>query len=248
MASRILPGLIVCFWLVMSFLLIRLEIDPDKSNLLTVPPAHVIKLMFMHEQISELNIMEDGKPVGNLMLHPKNDSDLNERTLVFTGGFSFRAPGAQKRQRISWDGKLVMDHTFAMRSLSLTASLQDPSYHLHLNIDPLTKRADYEIKQGTFPPLRSSIPLTQEGLSSLLRDDLGYDPAILQNMPVSVGSPTLSAKQTELVLHNEKIVAYLLTLKQGETTLAEIYVSQLGQILSAKTLIGYSLSTEETLP
>jgi len=32
------------------------------------------------------------------------------------------------------------------------------------------------------------------------------------------------------------VVAYLLTLKQGETTLAEIYVSQLGQVLTAKTL------------
>jgi hypothetical protein len=247
-ASRIVSGVIVCFWIVMTSLLIRLEVNPDNSNLLSLPASHVFKLMFMHQQISDLSITQNGKPVGNLMLHPKLDADLNKRTLIFTGGFSFLAPGAQKKQRITWDGSLVMDRAFNTLSLNLTASLQDPPYRIHLDLDPLAKRADYDLQLGTHPFKHSSVPLNQEGLSSLLRDELGIDPAILQNMPVTIGTPTLTAKQTEMTIRKEKVVAYLLTFKQGDTTLAEIYVSQLGQVLTAKTLIGYNLSTEDLTP
>jgi hypothetical protein len=232
----------------MTSLLIRLEINPDNSNLLTLPPSHVFKLMFMHQQISDLTITQQGKPIGNLMLRPKMDADLGTRTLIFTGGFSFLAPGAQKKQRITWDGNLVMDRAFNTLSMALTASLQDPPYRIHLNVDPLAKRADYDIQLSGHPIKQSSIALNQEGVSSLLRDELGVDPGILQNAPVSVGTPTLTAKQTELTIRKEKVVAYLLTLKQGETTVAEIYVSQLGQVLTAKTLIGYDLSTEDLTP
>ena len=232
----------------MTFLLIRLEINPDQSDLLSLPKAHVFKMMFMHQQISDLTITQNGKPVGNLMLHPTIDSALNQRSLTFSGGFSFLPPGSQKKQRLSWDGTVVMDHTFKTLSLNLKASLQDPPYRIHLQIDPVDNRADYDLFLDAHPLKHSSIPLTQEGVSSLLRDELGIDPSILQNIPVSVGAPSLTAKQTELKVGKENVAAYLLTFKQGETTMAEIYVSQLGQVLTAKTLIGYDLTTEDLTP
>lgn len=229
----------------MTALLIHLETHPDESGLLTLPPSHVFKMMFLHQQVSELAITQQGKPVGNLTLRPKTDAALNERSLFFAGGLSFTPPGEMRRQRITWDGELVMDRAFNMLRLHLIASIQDPPYRLHLEVDPAAKRADYELQLGTRLLKRSSIPLTQEGLGSLLRDELGIDPAVLQNMPVSAGSPTLTAKQTELKIRKENVVAYLLTAKSGETTLAEIYVSQLGQVLTAKTLVGYDLSAED---
>ncbi len=48
---------------------------------------------------------------------------------------------------------------------------------------------------------------------------------------------TITAKQTELMLHKEKGRSPICSpFKQGETTLADIYVSQLGQVLTAKAL------------
>ena len=232
----------------MTSLLIRLELHPDQSDLLTLPASRVFQVMFMHQQVSDLTITQDGKPIGNLVLRPMTDTSLKERSLAFSGGFSFLPPGAQRKQRIAWDGTLVTDLAFNTRSLSLNASLQDPPYRIHLEIDPLKNRADYDMEIRTHPLRHASIPLNQEGLSALLRDELGIDPAVLQNLPVNTVSPTLTAKQTELKIRKEKVAAYLLTLKQGETTLAEIYVSQLGQVLTAKTLLGYNLTTEDLSP
>ena len=248
MVSRIITAAIVCFWIVMTTLLIHLETYPDQSDLLTLPASHVFRLMFLHQQISDLTISQNGHTLGNLMLHPESDASLDERSLVFSGGISVQPPGADKKQRLTWDGTLVMDHAFKTRSLVLTASLQDPPYHIHLDIEPLNNRADYDLALAARPVKHASIPLTQDGINSLLRNEFGLDPALLQNIPMKVGAPTLTAKQTELKIRNENVVAYLLTFKQGETTLAEIYVSQLGQVLTAKTLLGYNFSTEDLSP
>jgi hypothetical protein len=246
--SRVVSAAIVCFWVVMSFLLIRLEIHPDTSDLLSLQPSHVFKIMFTHQQISDLTIMQDGKPIGNFMLHPKIDATPGERSLLFSGGFSFLPPGAQRKQRLSWDGEVVMDNTFKMLGMTLTAGLQDPPYRVRLEIDPAKTLANYEVMMGTHTLKRSSIPMNQDGVSALLRDELGIDTGVLQHMPVTLGSPTLTAKQTELRVRKENIVAYLLTFKAGETTVAEIYVSQLGQVLSAKLIGGYELTTEDLSP
>lgn len=248
MASKILSVAIVGFWIVMTTLLIQLERHPDESGLLTVRPAYVFKNMFIHQQISELAITQGGKPVGTLMLHPKSDPATNTRSLVFSGGFSFLPPGAQKKERLVWAGELVMDGTFNITGMTLSANLQDSPYHLRLDIDPAKDRAAYQVLAGNRVFKHSTIPLSQEGASTLLREELGIDPGMMQSIPVSIGPPTLTAKQTELKIRRENVVAYLLTLKSGETTIAEIYVSQLGQVLTAKTFLGYDFSTEDLAP
>lgn len=257
--ARVFSALIVVFWLVMMALLIKLEWKPDESNLLVVPPEHVLKLMFLHDQVSELSILDNGKPIGNVMLHPQTDPATGNRTLILTGGFSYLPQGAKRKQRLSWESNIVMDHTYGAKTFEFTATIPSPATRVHVVLDPINKRGDYDIQQGKAAPLKSSVPLTEEGVMSLLRDELGYDPsAMLQGTPFgglgSPGSmagmhaPVLTAKQTQLSIRKEKVAAYLLTFKQGETTLAEIYVSQLGQVLLAKSIFGYSLATEDTLP
>ena len=141
MTQRIIPGLIICFWGVMTTLLVLLEVNPDKSNLLVVPPSHVLNLMFTHEQTSELEILESGHHVGNLMLQPKLGADPDGRALGFLGNILIRLPDSPKKQRVTWDGTLMMDHTLATTGLELTINLQDPPYHLHLgSISAVEKR------------------------------------------------------------------------------------------------------------
>ncbi|HWB58391.1 MAG TPA: hypothetical protein VG733_02825, partial [Chthoniobacteraceae bacterium] len=148
-----------------------------------------------------------------------------------------------------WDGDLALDGTYAMSSLALTASLQEPPYRVHMKFDPAQKTVAYELMMGARTVKTATIPMNQEGVSTLVREQLGIDPGIvLQNLPASTTHPTITAKQTELTIRKETVAAYLLTIKTGETTVAEIYVSQLGQVLAAKTLFGYDFAAEDTTP
>jgi hypothetical protein len=134
-----------------------------------------------------------------------------------------------------------------VKSVDLGWNAPEPPYHLHLDLSPDRKSVSYVIKQGSQIVRKSTISLDQEGLTSLLRET-GIDPSIAQGLPGTISAPTVSAKQTELRLRNEKIVAYLLTVSQGETNLIEMYVSQIGQVMSVKTITNYSLATEDMLP
>jgi len=231
----------------MTTLLVLLEVNPDKSNLLVVPPSHVLNLMFTHEQTSELEILESGHHIGNLMLQPKLGADPDGRALGFLGNMLIRLPDSPKKQRVAWDGTLMMDHTLATTGLELTINLQDPPYHVHLGFDQRRGKAECQVKQADQTINQSSFSLDQAGLNSLLRE-AGLDPGVFSNIPATISAPTISAKQTELMIRKEKIIAYLVSIKQGETTLAEIYVSQLGQVLTAKTITGYSFATEDLMP
>ncbi len=248
MINRAAAFSIVAFWLVMTGLLIRLEVSPDQSGVLAMPPEHVFKLMFTHEQISDLRIVDGGLPIGSLRLIPKSNPDTAEHTLDFTGSMLIHLPDNPKKQRISWTGTLTMDRVFVTQHFHLTLTLRDPGYHLLLDLDPATKQANYEIKQGDSVIRKSGISLDEKGVAELLRDELGIDPGALQNIGGNIGKPTLSAKQTEIKARKEKIVTYLLTLRQGETPVIETYVSQLGQILLVKTLFGYTLTADDMMP
>ena len=248
MINRGAAILVVAFWLVMSVLLIRLEVNPDKSGVLAMPPAHIFKLMFTHEQISDLRITDHAQPIGTLRLIPKSSADRTEHMLDFTGNVFVHLPDNPKKQRIAWSGILTLDRSFETRRFQLTVTLHEPGYSLSLDLDPVARQAAYEVKQGGRFLKKSTVTTDEKGLAALLRDELGIDATALENVHANVGKPTLSAKQTELKLRKEKTIAYLLTVQQGETPVVETYVSQLGQILVVKTLFGYNLSAEDMMP
>jgi hypothetical protein len=244
---RVVTALIVCFWLVMTTLLVRMQLNPNGSTLMVVPPSHLFKLMFTHEQLSELEILDGTDRIGNLMIRPKTDEEHNSRTLTFVANLSLRLPGVAKRQRISWDGTVLMDRSYAVKSVDLGWNSPEPPYHLHLDLSGDRKSVTYEIKQGSQTVHKASMSLDQEGLTSLLRE-AGIDPSIVQGFPGTISAPAVTARQTEMRVRNEKIVAYLLSVSQGDTALVEMYVSQIGQVMSVKTITNYSLATEDVLP
>ena len=48
-----------------------------------------------------------------------------------------------------------------------------------------------------------------------------------------------------MTLHGDQIEDYRITATEGSTPVADIYVTQLGQIVLATTSIGYTLSAED---
>lgn len=248
MRHRAGAAFIVVFWLVMISLLLRLEISPDQSGILTVPASHVFNLMFAHQQTSELFITDSRREhIGNLTLRPKTDPRLDERSLGFGGGFLFKMPNTRCR-RINWNGSLTMDRAFKTLHWEFDFDFREPDTHVHASLNPGDHQIHYKIKQGGQIIEQSSFPADDPGVNSFLRDKLLFDPGVVENFRSNLNPPTLTAKQTELKYRKEKIAAYLLTVRQGEIVLAEIYVSQLGQILTAQTIFGCTFSAEDMMP
>ena len=70
MIYRTVAALIVFFWILMTTLLIRNEVNPEDSRVREVPLTHVLKLLYLHEQASDLRIYAGGTAIGHLRVHP----------------------------------------------------------------------------------------------------------------------------------------------------------------------------------
>ena len=81
-----------------------------------------------------------------------------------------------------------------------------------------------------------------------LLGQIGLDPALLTTVGAPQTAPTIHARQPSLVLHGDRVDTYQLILEQSGQTLLEIQVSQLGEVLEAKTLLGYDFAPDDITP
>src|SRR5438552_14605774 len=108
MLYRAVAILIVLFWLTMTGLLVRKEARPADSALREIPVSHVIRLLFLHEQASELNILSEKLRLGHLHLQPRASKEAASQAFEFSGYLQFPVPGSA-RQRVVWDGELELE-------------------------------------------------------------------------------------------------------------------------------------------
>jgi len=243
MVSRILAIAIVAFWLVMTGLLVRLEISPEKSAVLNVPVSHVLKLIFMHGQRSVLNIKENGNQAGTVALHPSSPTS-DRRSLEFLGSMTVRLPMLAP-QRFAWNGEVNLDR--ALRTQDFTfelSSRQSNAYRVVLTGSAAERAVRYELHENGQLVGKGKVPL-DENIAPMTLQQLGFDPNVLANLRKNVSPPAVTARQAELRVRDEKIDVYQVTIRQGNTAMADIFVSQLGQVLMAKTPFGYTLSAED---
>lgn len=225
----------------MTGLLVQLEWNPARSEALTVPPAYVFGLMFLHGEESALHVFDRGLRAGHMTLQPMIAPVEKMRLLDFSGSISVQMPMGG-RQRFLFDGHATMDPGLGLRALSLDLSMREPPLRAHLTLDR-GQRIRYELNRGG-EVIRGEL----NGLApSDLPPDTGIDPAALRSLQQNMASVTLSARRVEFKVRTEKTDAFLVTVHYGTTALAEIYVSELGQILLAKTTGGYTFTAEDDL-
>src|SRR5260221_2769842 len=126
MLYRTVAIFIVLFWLTMTGLLVHRQIRPGDSALREVPPAHVVKLLFMHHQPSNLNIYSDKLRLGQLMINPTTGPQGQDRDLKFSGDLQILVPGG-KRERIKWDGLLQMDKLLTIKRFQFAVDTHTPT-------------------------------------------------------------------------------------------------------------------------
>ena len=243
MLHRITVLLIIGFWLGMTGLLIVREVYPESSKLNSIPLGHVGRVLFQHEQSSDLVIRDKQTDVGFFHLQPRLNRDTRERKIEFHGNLALNLPGAG-RQRLSWVGNMLLDEAFSISRLRVTLSTHEPVQQVELDIDNPKNLARFVILSNGAEIEKGQFTLDEKGVTSLLERS-GLPVGILKSlisqhsaMPV----PELSARQATLKMSGESISTYVVSATIGGQPLIEAHVTQLGQILKAQApSLGYKL-------
>lgn len=247
MLYRAAAFIIVVFWLTMTALLVRQEFASGATALREVPVAHVLKLMFLHQQPSTLHIQHERQNIGHLQLHPQVRAEDGVRLLEFSGNLQVVAPGLA-RQRAAWQGSLEMDAAMAVDKARLSLTLRDvTAYSVDLLVEPRARRLRYETRAGERMLDRGEYSLDEDGALSWLRDR-GIDPVMLKRLHRPDGpQPSIKAWRSSISIRGHKLETYRVAIEHGGQTLAEFQVDHLGHLLQAKTFLGYSASAPEDL-
>ena len=243
--NRLVFAAIVLFWLTMTTLLVRMQIRPEDSALREVPPARVLSLIFEHEQPSNLNIKSGELRYGAISVYPKSREN-GTRVIDYGGNTLLRAPYLP-HDRLAIEGQLGFDTNLRLQSAQGSLALRDDGTSLSYRIDPAKKTLEYSLEQKGTTYRRDTIALDRAGLDRLA-PELGIDPSMLESAMSSSSGVSLTAHYSHFGYREERVESYSLVLKRENTTLIEIFVSQLGQILLVKTPFGLELAPGDLLP
>ncbi|MEP6670985.1 MAG: hypothetical protein ABJF10_17630 [Chthoniobacter sp.] len=249
MFYRAVAIFIVLFWLAMTGLLVHQELRPGDSTLREVPPAHVVKLVFMHHQTSTLNIYSDKLRLGQLVIIPELRDDGQSRDLKFQGDLQILIPGG-KRERIAWRGRLEMDRLLTVKRFQLAVDTHTPTdLTSEITILPEKNLARYELRASNGTIERQDYTLDERGARAAL-EQAGIDASLLPISNKKQVSPSveIKARQSTLVVPGGRMDTYLVTMESNGQTLLEFHVDQLGRVVQANTLLGYTLSPDATTP
>jgi hypothetical protein len=254
MLYRLFAAAIVLFWLVMTLLLVRHEIDPESSRLREVPFSHVLRILYLHEQASDLHIYQAGRPVGRLRLHPRANKQAGTKLFDLTGTLHIIL-GPEDKRRISWDGSLEMTPDYRILRADVGFALHDPSFvrvdvH-HLADSPMAK---VSIRTRSAVLSETMVPIEQKAFTEMARTALADRPDVvllLEQARQQLGQqgwPAVRVRQSALRHAGDRTETYLLTLEREGQNLVECHLSQLGQVLVGRTLIGYTFQPDNLLP
>jgi hypothetical protein len=240
--------LIVIFWLTMTALLLRNEVKPADSALREVPAGHVVKLLLHHSNFSDLNIVSNKMRLGHLRIMPQPRTGSGMRTIDFKGNLLFLIPGVD-RQRVGWSGEVDMDKDLAIRRFRLTITMHEPEkVTSEIVILPAEKVAHYELSTASGVLERQDYTLDENGAREVMHQ-VGIDPALLPLKSAAGGPPpVIKAQQSFIEVHGERMDTYLVTVEMNGQTWIECHVDQLGHVVRATTLLGYSLIADDIAP
>ena len=246
MLYRAAAVLIVVFWIAMTALLIRKELSPGATELREVPVSHVIKLMFRQGEASDLNLHNDRQMVGQLRFHPQIRKVDGALLMEYSGRVMFTLPGGP-RQRVSWAGDFELNRALEMQSARLQLNVSEPAtYAVDLTADPIANRLRYETRSGGHLLHRGEYALDAEGALTWLHEQ-GIDPVLIQggSQPSGTQPPTFRAWQSSMQIHGQRLDTFRVDIEYGGQTLLEFHVNQIGQILQAKSFLGYTAAPPE---
>lgn len=251
MFYRTIVGSIILFWLWMTVMLTRVTWFPNSSEPITVPTRYLWKLVFLHEESSDLVVYNGRQRLGNLSIQPHqritagDGENRTTRQLTAVGGFSLDLPWAG-RQNVIMHGSMDLGDHDEVRKLRLSAVFHDPKpttpgVTLEIDGSPETGQWHYFTQRGNE---------TQEERTGTLAELLdrpelrayGFDAAtVLRAQREQMNHLTIVARHGKLRVNHEEIDTYVLTVKDANGLESSVHLNQLGQILAVKTFTGIQL-------
>jgi hypothetical protein len=250
MLHRLVATLIVIFWLSMTGLLVLREMYPEVTRLNDVPVGFVGRVVFQHQQPSDLQIYDSGTEVGNLRLQPRTNLRTGAFIVEIHGTLSVNLPGGG-RQRMSWDGDLEMNQLFRIQRVDINLTIQQGGGQLHLVVEPPKNVAQYTLKNGGLNQEHSEFSLDEAGFTSLLNQVGVAAPALsqLKAATAQISAPTFNTQTSSLQLNGETVSTFLFSMKMDDQPIIEAHLSQLGQVLRAQVpLLGYKFAPQNVAP
>jgi hypothetical protein len=239
MLYRALMLAVVCFWLAMMAQLIRLETHPEETDILDVPVQYVVSVMFRYGQISLLNIRDGSKSIGSMEVRPST-TGTNGRALNVSG--SLILPG---QDPFNFDGDMKMDATSHLRAFRVGVTVRRQNYHFLLTGDMDRKSLRYEARLGDQLVGEESLPMETGAMVHALAQHLGIDPRMIPVQTGAIAPPDISARETQITLRSGELQVYEVTVNESGAPVLDFYMTQLGQLVLAKTSFGYTLSAED---
>ena len=196
-----------------------------------------------------MNIYSDRLRLGQLVIEPKTGPKGQDRDLSFHGDLQILIPGG-KRERIAWRGVLQMDKLLAINRFQLSVDTHVPTdLTSEIVIVPAENVAHFKLSAPNGAAEQQDYTLDERGARTAL-EQVGLDPSLL---PISTkqqpaASLQIKARQSTLEVPGGRMDTYLVTVESNGQTLLECHVDQLGRIVRATTLLGYTLSPDATMP
>ena len=203
----------------MMAMLVRLETQPDATDILDVPVSYIARIMFQHGQQSFLTVREEGKPIGTISLRPAIETS-GERSLHFSGALAMELP-LMTRQRFNFNGTMDMDRSLRLLDFRADLTVPAPHYHLSVSGNLARKTLTCEVSQGNQQIASQTLPLDAAVLGPALLQNLGLDPSsLLMISPANIAAPSITARETQITLHGEQLDVYQVTIREGTATMA----------------------------
>jgi hypothetical protein len=142
-----------------------------------------------------------------------------------------------------------MDASLTTQLFELKFKMEEPiSYSAEARIEAATRRMTVLLRSKE-SVTSETFEFDEAGAWQELMRHFDVDPAVVHALlQDATMQPRIVAEQSSLRIHGEHIETYLVTIEQNGQTLLEFHVNELGQILYAKTLIGYTLLPDDLGP
>jgi hypothetical protein len=239
MIYRLSAAVIVLFWAVMTTLLIRSRVAPDRvPDWMKVPVEQVVRHYFTQGEESSLFIYHNKLNYGQLILYPRREQS-GESHLTFSGDVLVYLPG-QKPQRIDFNGAMEFQPDFAMTALLGRVHLRDPGITLRFELQPAADAYSYEVLSGDYT-LHKDAGTIESLMDGETLSRYGINLKQLTAAGQHFHNVEVNARTDELQILNDTIPTHRIAIKHSEDIQTVMHISQTGKLLRVDTPFGYTL-------